>query len=275
MKRFEVKFSSGCFYGNVSKTISTAKFKLVETVYSQTLKLPAHSHESNYFCFVIQGNFTEVFGKHSRLCRPSTLVFHPAGEKHSDYFHAASRCFNLEINAQWSENLKQQEAILNEPADFCGGVPSQIGAKIYKEFCSQDDLSSLIIEGLTLEMLGEAARHSSNRLERVPPRWLTQARELLNERFFENLSLAEVARAVSIHETHLSREFRRYYNCTVGEYIRYLRIEFACRKLSDSNVTIAEIALAAGFFDQSHFGKIFKQHTGMPPILYRKIFNAR
>jgi AraC family transcriptional regulator len=73
----------------------------------------------------------------------------------------------------------------------------------------------------------------------------------------------------------LSREFRRYYSCTVGEYVRHLRIEYACRLLSASNASLAEIALAAGFFDQSHFARNFKWQTGMTPHEYRRIWQSR
>ncbi len=76
-----MKLSSGFFYGNTSKTVLSADFGLTETIYAPTIKLPVHSHEAAYFCFVLEGDFTEFYGRRSRLCRPSTLVFHPAGEK--------------------------------------------------------------------------------------------------------------------------------------------------------------------------------------------------
>ena len=63
----------------------------------------------------------------------------------------------------------------------------------------------------------------------------------------------------------------RRYGCTVGEYVRRLRIEFACRELSDSEKPLAFIAQNAGFFDQSHFSKTFKLLTGQSPAAYRKL----
>ena len=135
-----------------------------------------------------------------------------------------------------------------------------------------DELSPLIVEGLTSEILGEAARFSLSKREPGPPSWLEQARELLHDQFHEHLTLAQVAGSVGVHETHLSREFRRYYRSTVGEYIRHLRIEFACHKLSTSETPLSAIALAAGFTDQSHFARTFKLRTGMSPATYRRTF---
>jgi AraC family transcriptional regulator len=78
-----------------------------------------------------------------------------------------------------------------------------------------------------------------------------------------------MAAAAGVHPVHLAREFRRFERCTVGEYIRRLRIERACNELSNSNDSIAAIASGTGFYDQSHFGRIFKRVVGMTPIEYR------
>ena len=49
----------------------------------------------------------------------------------------------------------------------------------------------------------------------------------------------------------------------------------ACRQISASDVPLSEIAVAAGFFDQSHFGRTFKQLTGMSPAAYRETIRSR
>jgi AraC family transcriptional regulator len=78
-----------------------------------------------------------------------------------------------------------------------------------------------------------------------------------------------IADLVGVHPVHLASTFRQHYRCTIGEYVRHLRIEFACRMISSSEASLADIALAAGFFDQSHFSKAFKQLTGMTPSQFR------
>jgi len=123
------------------------------------------------------------------------------------------------------------------------------------------------------ELLGEAIRFSKVKIN--PPNWLIQTRELLQDRFQESLSLSEIAATVGVHETHLSREFKRYFRLTVGDYLRRLRIEFACRQISASDVPLSEIALASGFADQSHFTKTFSQMMAMTPAAYRKLYRGR
>jgi AraC family transcriptional regulator len=179
------------------------------------------------------------------------------------------------MDVRWVEHVREHSEIVDRPTDFHGGLPAELATRLYKEFRQMDELSPLIVEGLTLEVLGVAARSSLKRQRPKPPLWLEQARELLHDQFQEYLTLSNVAGLVGVHETHLCREFRRYYRSTMGEYIRRLRIEFACHQLSTSRTSLSEIALAAGFADQSHFARTFKRVTGMSPTTYRRTFRSR
>ena len=67
----------------------------------------------------------------------------------------------------------------------------------------------------------------------------------------------------------LSREFRKHYDTTIGEFIRKRRIEHACQLLASSDTSLSEIALVCGFSDQSHFCAMFKSHTGLTPAKFR------
>jgi AraC family transcriptional regulator len=108
-----------------------------------------------------------------------------------------------------------------------------------------------------------------------PPNWLRQARELLHAHFNDSLNLDEIASAVGVHPTHLARTFKKHYRTTVGEYVRRLRLDWATRRLSETEESIAEIASSAGFYDQSHFSHLFKLHTGFTPAEFRSLLERR
>jgi len=264
--------------GHLDSTIlgstSVAEFTLVEKAYPPSLKLPKHSHEQAYFCFTLGGNYTEIYGKHARLCRRSTLVFHPVGETHSDHFHTTARCFDIQMSAGWLKRVQQHSRTINAPADFYGGRLAHLAAQLYRESHELDDFSSLVVEGLTLEILVEASRRFARESKRTPPRWLEQAREIVHEQFDSRLTLVALAESVGVHPVHLAREFRKLYRCTIGEYVRQRRVEFACHQISTSDASFSDIALAAGFFDQSHFARTFKARTGMTPNQYRQSFRS-
>jgi len=125
-----------------------------------------------------------------------------------------------------------------------------------------------------LEIIAEASRRSRPTSDRQAPRWLKQARELIHARFSEKLTLAEIAQSVGVHPIYLASEFRRCYLSTVGEYVRQMRIEYACRELSTSDSSLVDIALQAGFADQSHFSKVFKRLTSLTPSQYQANFRS-
>jgi AraC family transcriptional regulator len=132
-----------------------------------------------------------------------------------------------------------------------------------------DDISGLAIEGLVLQLLaatGRASRLASAR-RRLPS--AASARDLLQARFAEPLSLEVLARATGVHPISLARAFHKAYGESPGAYQRRLRIEFACRELSSSRKTLAEIAIEAGFYDQSHFTRTFRRLVGITPARYR------
>ena len=256
-------------YGSVLKSDSIGKFVLSETAYSQNLQLPTHFHDLTYFCFVLEGNFTEFYEKQLRLCQPLTLIFHPAGEKHSNKFHTNARCFNIQMKPRWIEQVRDYSQIINTPTDFNETRLSFLTTRIYQEFCQIDEFSPLVIEGLMLEILAETSRFSRQKLQFKPPHWLQKAVKILDECFRENISTSSVADLVRVHPVHLSREFHRFYHCTIGEYKRQKRIKFACRQILTTNFSLSEIAVTAGFFDQSHFTNSFKKVIGISPREYR------
>jgi AraC family transcriptional regulator len=146
-----------------------------------------------------------------------------------------------------------------------------LATRINKEMRVMDTASVLAIEGLTLELIADLSRQLQSSRENKLPRWLARAKEMLHERCAETISLDDVAKEVDIHPVHLARQFRKFYGCTLGEYLRELRIQSACRKLSTSDMALVDIALAAGFSHQAHFSRLFKRYTGMTPTEFRSL----
>lgn len=265
------RLAQGKFYGETLKQRHTGGFSLSETRYLPGSTLPRHSHESHFFCFILSGTYREAYERKVRSCQPSMIVYHPAGEQHAQYFDdTAVQLFRIEVNPTRLRNSSYTDLCL-ECRDFRGGLPIGLAHKLYQEFREPDAVSHLAIEGLGLELIAEIARDSHRRgtTSRQPPQWLSQAHELIKSRFLEHLTLGDIARTVGVHPVTLAREFRHHYDCTVGEVVRRERIGFACCELLKPDRSLAEIANAVGFYDQSHFAKTFKKITGITPAQYR------
>ena len=101
------------------------------------------------------------------------------------------------------------------------------------------------------------------------PRWLLRAKERMHDEFTSRLTLQQIASTAGVHPVHLAATFRRIVGVPVAAYIRQLRLDYACRELTDSSTPLTDIAYAAGFADQSHFCRLFRQALGMTPSAYR------
>lgn len=260
----------GKYYGETLRIRKFASFELSERVYSPWFQTPKHTHKQALFCFVMQGHYTESYGSRTRECKSSTLLFHPPGEEHAERFHdTGGRSFIVEIAPVWLTKVREHLPVADAPADFHGGVFELLAHKLYREFTHEDCISPLIIEGLMMELVGETFRRSRAQTPPASPPWLQQVKEQLQARFTENLTLADLAQSVGVHPVYLAQTFRKTYQCTIGEYLRKLRIDYACRELAASARPIVDIALAAGFCDQSHFTRTFKRAVGAAPSQYR------
>jgi len=248
-------------------------FTISEALYAPKLKQPRHTHQLASFSFVLAGDYVENYGRQSQTRQPSTIIFHPPEESHAvDFQDKAARILSVYFDFERLAYIREHSIILDSSTSHRTKKIACLGHRIHKEFRRMDAASDLAIEGLIFEVLAEMIRSkTATSPERKSPRWLEQVKDFLNDNFSTSFNFEDVARIADVHPVHLARVFREQNGCTIGEYVRRLRVEFACRKISSTNTSLSEIALAAGFADQSHHGKIFKAHFGLTPSEYRKI----
>ena len=128
-------------------------------------------------------------------------------------------------------------------------------------FASTHDLAELTtIE----EILGRAGRRETPDAD-----WKLRLRELLDRSFMDGVRVAELANLLRLHPDHLARSFRRRFGATVAEYVRARRVAWAADRLRCDDEPIAEIAIEAGFFDQSHLTRSFRSLMGITPARFR------
>jgi AraC family transcriptional regulator len=130
---------------------------------------------------------------------------------------------------------------------------------LIQELEHRDPAWELIAEGLVLSGLGHLTRIAELAARR--PVWLDDAVALARQQ----QPLAEIARRIGRHPSHVAREFHRHEGVTIGEYVRRCRLELAARALRRGGQSIGEVALDAGFCDQSHFTNAFRRVFGLTP----------
>ena len=96
------------------------------------------------------------------------------------------------------------------------------------------------------------------------------AREYVEEHYYENLMLADVAQKVGISSGYLSTLFQRQLSKGFVDYLNEVRIEHACSYLLQNYLKTYEIAYKVGFRDEKYFSRVFKKVKGQSPSEYRK-----
>jgi AraC family transcriptional regulator len=259
---------SGTFSGTEVARRHVAGLHVVESVHPPDQRIPWHSHQWPYFTFVLRGAYTEQCPGRTFDIGEGDVVLHGAGESHADRMHATdSYLLNLEFTQPWIDRVDACGGRLDARVTVNGGYVLQLGARLHRELWREDRLAALCIEAIALELVAEMSRTRVQEADR--PRWFEHALEYLQTHFREVLTLAQVANAAGVHPVHLARAFRRRQGMTVGDYIRTLRIEWACRELVATDRPIVEIAVHTGFFDHSHMTRIFRRQTGLTPTAFR------
>lgn len=105
------------------------------------------------------------------------------------------------------------------------------------------------------------------------PKYIIQVRDLFDTEYFNNFDLDDLSIRFNVSKYTLSREFSKYFGISPIEYLIRKRIKIAKELLVDTNYTINEVSLRIGIFNTTHFINLFKKHTGITPLQYRKQLN--
>jgi AraC-like DNA-binding protein len=107
------------------------------------------------------------------------------------------------------------------------------------------------------------------RQENAEPPVITKAKKYIEEHQTEEVSLAEVAKAVNTSSFYFCKMFRKVTGINFTDYVARLRIERAKNLLLNPNLRVSEIAYEVGFQSLTHFNRVFKRILGLSPTDYR------
>lgn len=103
---------------------------------------------------------------------------------------------------------------------------------------------------------------------REPNFKLERAAEFIRDHCTQMLKLEDIFEAAQLSPSYLIRAFKQHFGMTPHAFLVNRRIQFAREQLRNGKL-IADVALQAGFADQAHFQRAFKQHLAATPGQYR------
>jgi AraC family transcriptional regulator len=223
-------------------------------------------------CVMLSGEMIETHRARRVRYRPTDLVYKAPEERPLLAFGGRHvRTLTVELEPGRLAALGEAGRLLQRSFSRHGAsAAAALAARISAELRSGDELSPLVVEGLVFELLAEACRLTRPGRDHRAPGWLRQVSERVDAEFTRRLTLTDCALEVGVHPVHLAQRFRAQYRESFGRRIRRLRIDLSARLLAETAKPIAEIALDAGFSDQSHLTKAFKRARGLTPAAFRR-----
>jgi AraC-like DNA-binding protein len=96
------------------------------------------------------------------------------------------------------------------------------------------------------------------------------ALDIICQEYSSNIDLNTLARECHLSPSQFRRTFRKLFGRSPLQFILNVRLQAAADLLTDSSLSVTEIALECGFNEPNYFTRQFRQHIGISPSEYRK-----
>ena len=231
-------------------------------------RFASHLHQLDQLCVVLQGHYEESCEASRVSLHPGSVVWRRAGKQHTNTVGTEEvQAILADIEPQRSRQLTLSS--MGPAAYFVPGTFDEIHRELLHETHHRSNPASHVaMEALVCLLAARVSRHGQLP-NAAMPEWLCQAMELIRSEYSRSLSLSEIAAASGVHRVTLAVAFRHYVGRSVGTYITDLRVAHARRELQATHRPIAEIAQEAGFYDESHMGRVFRRRFRVSPGAFR------
>lgn len=159
--------------------------------------------------------------------------------------------------------------ILNLSKD---SVIESLFAKLVGEFSIKKPFYEQSCQGIFINLLSAVARKNRNAAYdglRNRNKLMFDICGVMHERYAENLSIEQYAKMANLSPGRFTHLFTGMTGISPKQYLLHIKLERAIELLSDTNLSVAQIAELVGVSDSNYFSRIFKKHTGHSPGFYR------
>jgi AraC family transcriptional regulator len=270
-----MKLEPGKYFGATVRQQARQGLILTLSRYAPGQAQPWHVHANPTLYILIAGDHRDQVRRGELDQRPLTTVFHPTSEPHASLVGPRGMLgFNVEYEGAWLERHELCEHDLGVYRPF-ESVWARLGAlHLFAHAFHPCGQLEADLDGEALELLSPLVKQAFGRQRMLRPAWLRRAEAFIHDAFRTPVRLGEVAHEAGIHPVHLARVFRQHHGCSVGEYIRALRVAEAGRLILLQDQSIAGAACESGFADQAHLCRWFSRQFGFSPRTLRSAAEA-
>lgn len=164
---------------------------------------------------------------------------------------------------------------LDIPNGTVDSVTYRLGLLLVPAFAHPERVNQLFLSGLMLAFYGHLTQHYGRGLRRDSSdvgmaAWqLSRAQEVIAENLSGRVSVTHIAYECGMSPSHFARAFKRALGMPPHQWLLHRRVQVAKVLLRQMHMTIADVAVASGFSDQSHLVRVFRRVEGLTPQAWR------
>lgn len=128
--------------------------------------------------------------------------------------------------------------------------------------------------GKIIGVMGTVRSYEGQRRTMLPMSLINSTVDFIREHHHQRLTVEDLADQAGLSPRQLHRKFRDVFGLSVQDFLIKTRIQAASDALLHSDLSIAQIATDFGFCDQSAFTQLFRKHTGLTPLRFRRRYSA-
>lgn len=260
-----MKLEQSKYLGKTSGVFNFDSYMLSLVDFNTTCYEDWHYHENMHLSLVLQGGSRESRKNGDFQLTAGKIILYNEGETHCNkHTIFPSKHLILEFKKDFFNKKTLDKKYFTKTNVQDVDVTLAL-LNIYNELHLNDVYSSNAID-FSLNQLLE----SDDKTLYIPI-WVKQLKEIIEDRWDEFISLKELAVIFNVHPVTISKYFKKYYKCTLSDYMRKIKMEKALVLLTETNKPITEISDICGFSDLSHLIKVFKTYIGFLPNQFRSL----
>lgn len=265
---------------------SNKPFNLVKCYFHNTFYLGAinmHRHTFHELNIVTKGKGIHCMDNKTDIAEEGSVFLIPPNVEHGYMFDNDLVVFHMLLHSnfilKYSEELNSiSDSLLNNMNVKLGSEDLAKLMNVLIELdqfqSTQDNVSDIMKNSLALYLISKLSTFipkNEKEHKKTYPEEMIKCVDYINSRFTEKISTKELCKMLNVSNSTLRRYFIEEYGMTLSDYLQDLRIRYSIDLLKSTCKPIHEIAVECGFYDSSHFTKVFKDKTGYTPLSYRNI----
>ena len=246
---------------------------------------PLHFNKSIEICVCMQGHAYLQLADRVVILEPGQFFVVTPRTLHNECIPADEECTDLWLNLRQDQRIRALVAGRDEDDEFgilyCRAVlvepliKTMLKETLDKELDSDSYGSGILVKNrmvdaliamirqLELEDQGQTVKHWQQSV-------VSEVMDYLHHHSTDRVELQDLADHMAISVKHLNRIFKMATGSTIVNYANNIRIDQAKYYLTTTDLKIKDIAQLLNYYDQYHFGRIFKKATGHSPMEFRK-----